>query len=304
MLNFRQIEVFRAVMITKTVSGAARLLNVSQPGLSRMLHYTEDKLGFSLFDRVSGRLVPTQEAKRLFDEIEEIHKGIDRLEQVVHRLQRGEDIVFRVGASPSVSHHIVPRALGELRRSFPNLVIQFDVLSLHQIPDYLEKEEGEYTVSVFPVEHPNIITRELGKLPLVCVLPSDHELAKHEKLSIADIENEPLVSFRANTPHGSLIDSAFREAGISRRVSTYVRFAETACSFVKNGLGIAVVDAFTVQGSIGEGLSTRPIEPIRELPILIHRNKFGNRTKFADHFEKEMARLAEEFIVNAEFVIN
>lgn len=301
MLSFRQIEVFRAVMITKTVSGAARLLNVSQPGLTRMLHYTQDKLGFSLFERVSGRLIPTQEAILLFEEIEDIHEGIERLDIVIDRLQRGEDMVFRVGASPSLSHHIVPRALGAVRQKFPQLIIQFDVLSLQQIPDFLEKKEGEYTVSVFPVRHPNIVSRELGRLPLVCVLPQDHPLSADKQLKVADIAKEQLISFRANTPHGALIDSAFQEAGVERHVSTYVRFAETACSFVKNGLGVAIVDAFTVQGPIGEGLCVRPIEPIRELPILIHRNKFANRTKFARHFEDEMDRLAGEFINEADF---
>ncbi|WP_272800297.1 LysR family transcriptional regulator [Sphingobium sp. AntQ-1] len=66
MLTLRQIEIFRAIMIAKTVSAAAQMLGTSQPGLSRMLGHMEDKLHFRLFDRTRGRLVPTHEARVLF----------------------------------------------------------------------------------------------------------------------------------------------------------------------------------------------------------------------------------------------
>ena len=49
-LNLRQIEVFRAIMITGSISGAARLLSVSQPAISRLLAYTEDRLALRLFE--------------------------------------------------------------------------------------------------------------------------------------------------------------------------------------------------------------------------------------------------------------
>ena len=65
-LNLRQIEVFRAVMITGSVSGAAQLLFVSQPAVSRLLSQTENRLGFALFERIKGRLHATAEAKEVF----------------------------------------------------------------------------------------------------------------------------------------------------------------------------------------------------------------------------------------------
>ncbi len=69
-LNLRQIEVFRAIMITGSISGAARLLSVSQPAISRLLAYTEDRLALRLFERVRGRVQPTPEARRLFQEVD------------------------------------------------------------------------------------------------------------------------------------------------------------------------------------------------------------------------------------------
>lgn len=61
----RQLEIFTAVMRAGTVTGAARLLNISQPALSQTLMHAEDELGFALFERVKGRLRPTPEAVEL-----------------------------------------------------------------------------------------------------------------------------------------------------------------------------------------------------------------------------------------------
>src|SRR4051794_28257236 len=64
-LSLRQIEVFRAVMISGSINGASQMLRVSQPSLSRVVRRTEDVLGFNLFERIRGRLVPTKEAGSL-----------------------------------------------------------------------------------------------------------------------------------------------------------------------------------------------------------------------------------------------
>ncbi|WP_268810299.1 LysR family transcriptional regulator, partial [Vibrio parahaemolyticus] len=72
-MNLRQLEVFYAIMQARTVSGAARLLHVSQPNVTRVLAHTEQQLGFALFERVKGRLVPTQEAKALLPEAEKVY---------------------------------------------------------------------------------------------------------------------------------------------------------------------------------------------------------------------------------------
>lgn len=62
-INLRQIEVFRAIMMTGSISGAAKLLNVSQPAISRLISYTETRVGLVLFERIKGRLYPTPEAR-------------------------------------------------------------------------------------------------------------------------------------------------------------------------------------------------------------------------------------------------
>ncbi|MBK9393341.1 MAG: LysR family transcriptional regulator, partial [Uliginosibacterium sp.] len=78
-ITHRHIEVFRAVMQSGSVTGAAGLLHTSQPTVSRELARLEQVLGFSLFDRVRGRLQPTARALALHDEVTRSFQGLERV---------------------------------------------------------------------------------------------------------------------------------------------------------------------------------------------------------------------------------
>ncbi|WP_375195622.1 LysR substrate-binding domain-containing protein [Sphingobium sp.] len=289
MLTVRQIEIFRAVMITKTVSGAARLLGTSQPGLSRMLAHMEDKLHFRLFDRTRGRLVPTREACILFEEVERIYKGFDDLAHVIQRLATGEDKTFRVGASPSLGHSVLPQMLGRLTANYPGLTIQFDILSVEQAADYLALQRGEYALTVFPIDHPNILSSRIGAGRMVCAVPGHHRLADRDRISVADIASEQLQSFRPDTPHGRIIADMFAKAGRELNVATYIRFAETAVAFVANGMGIALVDSFTAMQPHADTVRFLEFADPGVLPVYINRNLESPRAIIGETFE-EIAR--------------
>ena len=85
-LNLRQIEVFRAVMMAGSVTAAARTLRISQPAVSRLLRYTEDRLAAPLFSRVKGRIYPTAQARVLYEEVEKVYKGLDSVQDVARTL--------------------------------------------------------------------------------------------------------------------------------------------------------------------------------------------------------------------------
>lgn len=286
MLNFRQIEVFRAIMLTRTMSAAARMLNSSQPGLSRMIKHLEGRLGFLLFDRVHGRLVPTSEANALFLEIQHIHHSIENLEHIVARLGAGENLVFRLGASPSLARGFAPELLRALQEAHPRLIIQFDVLSVEQMTDYLVIGRSEYALSIYAIEHPNVRSTRLGMTPLVAVLPDGHRLLRKTPLAVGDLGGEPLVSFAPDTPHGRAIGEMTRQAGVNLAVSIQVRFAETACAFVARGLGITIVDEQTARDSGFPGIVRVPLRAAASMPVFLHRNLDAPRSKVSASFER------------------
>lgn len=158
-------------------------------------------------------------------------------------------MTFRVGASPSLGHSILPQMLARLSANYPGLTIQFDILSVGQAIDYLALQRGEYALTVFPIDHPNILSSRIGAGRMVCTVPSQHPLADRDRIGVADLAAAQLQSFRPDTPHDRIIADMFARAGQEPDVSTYIRFAETAVAFAANGMGVALVNSFTAMQS-------------------------------------------------------
>jgi len=127
-MNLRQIEVFRAVIVTGSVSGAARLLHVSAPAVSRVLSHTEARLGFLLFERVKGRLHPTAEARRLYLEVEQVYGGVQRIDNLSRELAVRRRGLVSILSSPSFGQMLVPLAIAQLRTSLPDIQVHFHCL--------------------------------------------------------------------------------------------------------------------------------------------------------------------------------
>src|SRR3954451_6301878 len=98
MMTLRQVEVIRAVMVTGTIGGAAKLLNVSAPGISRLVKYTEKSLGVRFFKRQNGRYFPTTEAQNIFEQINGVYKKVDDLTETISKIGRGALSELRIGS--------------------------------------------------------------------------------------------------------------------------------------------------------------------------------------------------------------
>ena len=123
-MRLRHIEVFHAVMQAGTVSGAAQLLHISQPAVTKVLQHCEARLRISLFERVRGKLYPTPEAQRLFVEVDRMNKDLVAIRRMAASFRRGEIESVRVMATPTLGLSVMPTAIKRgLRRFKGNCVL-------------------------------------------------------------------------------------------------------------------------------------------------------------------------------------
>ena len=260
MLTLRQIEVIRAVMLTGTIAGAARLLNVAAPGLSRLMKHTEDSLGAKLFSRRGGRFVPAPEARSIFAQINELHRNLDNLQFAIGALERGEGAEFKFGATPSIAQAMAPLAVADLRRRYPDLLIDFDILKLEDAIDFLLLGRGEVAAVSARLEHPAITFEPLAEGELFCIVAEQHPLASRSRIAAMEIAAHPLIGIDPRDPYGRILTNIFGRARLEYQAPIKARFGATVCALVRQNLGIGVIDGFTLAEQNSFGLRVIPIE--------------------------------------------
>lgn len=260
MLTLRQIEVIRAILVTGTIAGAAKLLNVSSPGISRLMKYTEDTLGVRLFNRRHGRYVPTPEASSIFDLLDSVYRKVEDLQFAIGRLERGEGRELSVAAVPSIANVMVPRALERLRGQFPELAIDINILKIEEAIDYLLLGRGEVVAVSSRLDHATIDFAPLAAGRLVCIVPAQSELAQRSSIAPREIAAHPLIGIDPNDPYGRVMTEIFRREGLSYRMDIKARFGTMVASLVAAGLGIAIIDEFTMAGGGTRGVKCLEIE--------------------------------------------
>jgi DNA-binding transcriptional LysR family regulator len=284
MLTLRQIEVVRAIMVTGTIGGAAKLLGVSAPGISRVMKHTETTFGMRLFVRRQGRYAPTPEAKEIFGQINAVYGKVEDLQFVIKRLEQGDGQTLRFGSVPSIANVMVPRAVAKVSKFYPSLRMTIDILKLEELIDYLLLGKGEIVATSYKLEHPMLTSEPLATGKLFCIVPAGHVLSGRTSVSAADIADYPLVGIDPNDPYGRIMAGLFDRAGVIYDVPIQARFGTTVCALVKAGLGIAVIDQFTIADGGPGGMTVLPISDPTEFQTFVTYRADGLLSSYCTTF--------------------
>lgn len=267
-MRARQLEVFIAVMRAGTVTGAARMLNISQPALSQILLHAEDELGFALFDREKGRLRATPEALELLPEAERLFAGLEGLRRKTSDLRIGRAGLVRIGSSAPPAMALLPRAIAQFRARHPEVLLRSHVAPITSLVAMLRAGDAALALALDDHLPPDIEVEPLGKTRFCCLLPEAHPLAAAEALHFADLEAETLISYRAATRPQEELSRAAAQAGARFEPMLEIDVSISAVSFVQAGLGIAVVDALLPWQQFS-GIVVRPLADGPDLPLAL-----------------------------------
>ncbi|MBL6946403.1 MAG: LysR family transcriptional regulator [Rhodospirillales bacterium] len=272
-MNLRQLEIFRAIMQTGTTLAAADLLLISQPAVSNVLRQFETQLGFKLFHRVGGRLRPTREAHSLYEGSEEVFSSFDSVQHLAEDLRRGWTGTLQVVVSPSLGHTIVPPAVKEFLDARPQVRINLDTPSNERIVEMLAGGRADLALTITPIEHPAIRSTVLREGAIYCAMPPGHPLAKRRNIEPADFSGENLISYPRESALGLIIDNVFRDVGQFQEPSVEVRYALTALALVESGVGLAMIDEFTLTHARTHRIVKRPVLTKRTVPMVLSRSR-------------------------------
>lgn len=259
-LNLRHIECFRAVMVAGSVVGAAQLLSLTQPGVSRTIALLELRLGYALFERRGRRLVPTPEAEALYREIEPIYNSIERIAQVAQDIGHQRAGALRIATLPALAQWLVPRAVAGFLAGRPGVSVFVQSLPSRQIAELVSTRQFDVGVVELPLSHPAIDCHPLEPVQSMAVIPAAHPLAARRGISLRDLDGERMVLLSQHSYVRYQIDDAFAAVGAVPLVVAETPSSSMACAMVAAGVGITLVSKWTAEPFAGPQIVVRPVK--------------------------------------------
>ncbi len=260
-ITFRQCEAFRAVMLTGTTTEAARMLGVSQPGISRLISDLEAEIGYSLFERVGRRVAPTPEAGLLIEEIRRAFTGMEQIREAAREIGEARYQRLRIVSVPSASSTVAIDLISRFERKFPGTSVTVEVKSTDSALEWVVSQQCDLGITTAHVESPAIRSELLESSDSVCVLPVGHRLADRDRLTLAMLEDERFISYCSDSAFRHAVDAVFRTAGVKRKLTHEARTTEVVCSMVAAGLGVAIVGIAAADARlIGKPVVVKPVD--------------------------------------------
>ncbi len=257
----RQLEAFRAVMESQTVTRAAEMLHITQPATTRLIADLEASVGFPLFLRARGRLHPTPEALALNEEVTRSLVGLDRIARAADEIRLQQRGSLQVVAAPAMAASMLPRAIADFVKGRPEVQISLLMHSSRTVVDMITGHRCDVGFPILTLDFASPQGRLLASTRMACAIPRGHRLDGRPVVYPTDLAGEPFISHSQALTTRLKIDAVFASHGVERKLQLESQVSATICRFVEAGLGVAIVDAVTASDFPRDGVHFALFEP-------------------------------------------
>lgn len=245
-MELRRIHYFIAVAEECHFGRAATQLRMAQPPLSQQIKQLEAEMGVTLFTRSTRKVELTAAGERFLGRVRQIVASIDDAVGEAVRVADGTLGTLSIGFTGSATYDLLPSLARVLRAELPGIELDLkgEMLTPDQVTALLD---GALDIAFLrpPVRSADIDVRVLRREPLIAVLPEAHPLAARAKVKLADLRDEPFITYPSHhrsVVYEAVIDACQRSGFAPARVHE-VGETSTLVSFVAAGLGVALVPA-------------------------------------------------------------
>lgn len=260
-MNFRQLEIFRAVISGGSASRASELLNISQPAVSRSIAELEASIGFQLFDRVRGRLVITPEGQLFADEVATAFLAMDRLKASSLKIRDFGSGHIRIASLAALGSTLVPRAIKLFQDDHKNVAVTLHIDSSPNVRELVAKGQFDIGLAADEIDLSGVDHQRFASFKAVCVLPPEHPLTSQKAIRPEFLHREPFIALAAGDRTREDLDDIFRKYDAVPTIVIETPNSATVCALALEGVGVGIANPIAADGFLERGLEVRPFMP-------------------------------------------
>ena len=269
-MDLKLLEAFRAVIDNQSVTGAARVLGVTQPTVSAQISRLEAQVGFNLFDRVGGRLRASEKGRCFYNEVCTTLRAVDQLGHVADSIRCNGSENVAVASHPSASISLLPQVIAELLAKRPRAHVHMINRTSEEVRAIFEAGGADIAIAEWPIHMQGVEPRRY-EVECVAVVPRGHALAGRQIITPRDLSDEPFVAMSESRLIGHRIRSGFEGAGAKFAPVLESEYFSAICCLVATGCGVSVVDRWSAETFGPMGLASLPFVPRIGYEIGVYR---------------------------------
>ena len=247
-MDLRQLAAIVAVADSGSFSHAADALHTVQSNVSNHVARLEKELGVQLVDRHRGQL--TEEGHAVVERARRIAGEIDAMVADVAALGSEVEGSVRLGMIGTTARWLVPRLLERLAVAHPKVHLTVVEATSATLEPQLAGGRLDLAVVNLPVPGSDVVGRPLFDEDLVLVVPVGHPLAEITNLSMADLDEVPLLLPATGTAFRNEVEKGAADAGVTLVAKADLDGVRLIASLTFDGYGPAILPATAVPSAL------------------------------------------------------
>lgn len=295
-MRMRHIEIFHAVYTCGSVTKASEILHVSQPSVSKVLSHAEAQLGYRLFDRSGGRMVPTLEAEKLYQHVAHLFENIGTVRRVAQNLRNIGDDAIRLASTPALGVNLVPEMVASFLSEYPDTYFDLGTLHFEEIVTALRESRIDIAFAFDPPKQADIETTPIASGKFVLIKPAALKLPSNRAIKLSQLKNLPFVRLNNRGPLGQLLDSYLDSSDASLNVVAATETYQIAHALVSRGIGVSIVDEITAKSNESADVQAIPLSSPLGFDVCAVQHSQTKRSNTIDTFLDHSRDVAKALI--------
>lgn len=237
-LGIQKCMSFVKTVETGSFSKAARIMNYSQSGISRMIADLEKDWGLTLLERGKSGVSLTSDGLKMLPYAKELVLDYEKLQMQAEELAGIHTGIIRIGTFSSVATHRLPKIIKKFENDYPNIEFELLLGDYSEIREWIANGRVDCGFLALPVPD-ELETVFLERDKLLAVLPEDHRLAKLDKIPVEELCREPFMLLEKGGK--AEISEIFKSRGLTPNVRFTTWDDYAIMSMVENGLGVSIL---------------------------------------------------------------
>lgn len=291
----RRLQVFYTVAKLLSFTKAAETLHMTQPAVTFQVRQLEEHFNTRLFDRTHNRVTLTEAGRKSYEYAEEIFELYAEMENSVKELTGDVSGILTLGASTTIAEYMLPNLLSGFTKEYPDIQLRLKVSNTEGIVSMIENSMIDLGIVEGPVTNKNLLVEVCRVDHLVVILPTEHELANKQSISMDELLHFPFVIREEGSGTRDVIMDYVTKMGLDKNnlnICLELGSPESIKGAVEAGMGVSIVSNATIQKEVQLNLLKKvDLDPLLERSFSFVRQ----RQKFRLHAMEQLLEYARGY---------